>query len=48
MNNTKLVVPDTSCIILFSQFNRMKLLGDIIDRLGGKLVLLSPVIAELR
>ena len=44
----KLFVPDTSCLILFYQFNRLNLLEEIIDVIGGKLVLLSPVTAELR
>ncbi len=48
MNNPKLFVPDASCLILFYQFNQMGLLEDIIQSLGGKLLLLSPVIEELR
>ncbi len=48
MTNIKLVVPDSSCLILFQQLNRMNLLDEIINKLGGKLVLLSPVLAELR
>lgn len=44
----KLFVPDTSCLILFYQLDKFQLLEEIIDILGGKLILLSSVIAELR
>ncbi|MHA1167152.1 MAG: hypothetical protein ACTSRU_04980, partial [Candidatus Hodarchaeales archaeon] len=48
MVKPRLLVPDTSCLILFHQLDRLELLNDIVASLGMKLILLSPVLDELR
>ncbi|MHA2295893.1 MAG: hypothetical protein ACXAEU_07200 [Candidatus Hodarchaeales archaeon] len=48
MANSKIIVPDSSCLIIFYQLDRLELINRIIEGLGAKLVLLEPVIDELR
>jgi predicted nucleic acid-binding protein len=43
----KVIVPDSSCLILFHQMNKIDLFKSIITRLNAKLVLLTPVVEEL-